>query len=228
MILVIKHIDIEGPGSMEDYFLNTPLRLKEIDLSRGDALPDDLKDIEAVVSLGGPMNVYQEDKYPFLKSEDLFLRKALKKEIPILGICLGSQMLARASAAKVRKAENKEVGWYRVNLTKEGKQDPLFRALPENLEVFQWHEDTFALPKSGTLLAESDTCMNQAFKVGKNAYGLQFHIEVTPQMIEAWINKYKHNGQRLEAKDMLTLAHKKQGKFRKQADYIYSNFAGLL
>jgi GMP synthase (glutamine-hydrolysing) len=234
MILVIKHIDIEGPGSMGEFFRNTCWHIKtqdsiQVDLSKRERLPGTLQDIEAIISFGGPMNVYEENKYPFLKEEDEFLKKALKEEVPILGICLGAQLLAKACGAKVKKAPQKEIGWHKVNLTESAKDDPLFENLPSELDVFQWHEDTFEIPKDGVLLAESEACPNQAFRFGSNAYGIQFHIEVTPDMVESWINEYMKGKDRgLETKDMIIEAYKKREAYQKQADLIYLNFSRII
>lgn len=232
--MFIKHIDIEGPGSIEKLFQNTawnikPLEFRTVDLSKGESLPDSLSGIKAIISLGGPMNVYEEDKYPFLKEEDRFLKKAIKEEVPVLGICLGAQLLAKACGAKVKKAPCKEIGWHKVDLTDKGKSDPLFGNLVLQLSVFQWHEDTFDIPKEGLLLATSDSCPNQAFRLGKNAYGLQFHLEVTPDMIESWISEYiKEKHKNLEAKNMLIEAYKKRELYERQANLVFLNFARII
>src|SRR3990167_988911 len=136
MILIIKHIDIEGPGTIEKYFKQKRYALKTVDLHKGDVLPKDLNGIEAVVSLGGPMNVYEEDKFPFLKEEDAFLRKVIREEIPALGICLGSQLIAKASGAKVVKSPVKEVGWFKIDLQKSAQADPLFKGLDQEVDVY--------------------------------------------------------------------------------------------
>jgi len=228
-ILVIKHIDVEGPGSIEEFFRNTTWDLRVIDLSKDEALPRYLDDIEAIISLGGPMNAYEEDKYPFLKQEDKFLKEAIKEEIPVLGICLGAQLLAKAAGARVIKAQNKEIGWHTVGLTEEGRKDPLFEYLPPELNVLQWHEDTFEIPKDGIRLAESGASVNQAFKCSRNAYGIQFHIEVTPEMVGSWINKYTKDGpQGFDAKEMLIESYKRKEMFRMQADMIYLNFSRII
>jgi len=226
-ILIIKHIEIEGPGSIEEFFANTAWNLRVINLSTEELKSKDFADVVAMIFLGGPMNVYDEAKYPFLRDEDGFLRRAIKEEIPILGICLGAQLLAKACGAKVKKAKQKEIGWHKVNLTEAGKQDALFTGLPSQLNVFQWHEDIFEIPKGALHLAESPTCPKQAFRFGRNAYGVQFHVEVTPEMIESWIYAYRKN-ETLKTKDMLIESYKKKETFRKQADIIYFNFARVI
>ena len=231
MILIVKHIFIEGPGVIGDFFQNSKRQVQTVELMGGDKLPNDLKDIEAIIVLGGPMNVYQEEKYPFLKDEDGFLKEAVELEIPTLGICLGAQALAKAAGAKVKKAEREEIGWYKVNLTNEGQNDRLFKNLGKNLDVFQWHEDQFDLPQNTVLLAESDSCRNQAFKLGKCAYAMQFHIEVTPVMVESWIKQYWGSADRVRiahSQKMLIEAYRKKGRFLRQANKILLNFSQLI
>ncbi len=228
-ILIIKHIKIEGPGSIEEFLKNTNWNLKTVDLSKEESLHNSFKNIAAIISLGGPMNVYEEDKYRFLKDEGEFLKKAIQEKIPILGICLGAQLLAKACGARVRKAPTNEIGWHKVSLTKEGKTDQLFVAVSSELEVFQWHEDTFGIPEGAVHLAESRACPNQAFRFGSNAYGLQFHIEVTPEMVESWIKKYIKKGcLTRDAEGMLIESYKRKQVFEKQASIIYLNFARII
>ncbi len=137
------------------------------------------------------MNVYEEEAYPFLKKEDVFIKEVLREEIPFLGICLGAQLLAKACGARVMKAAQKEVGWYTVDLTKQARQDRLFRRVESPLTVFQWHEDTFDIPDGGVLLGTSALVRNQAFRMGSCAYGLQFHVEVSLDMVEKWMKDEK-------------------------------------
>jgi GMP synthase-like glutamine amidotransferase len=223
-ILIIKHIDVEGPGSIEGFFRNTAWDLQVIDLSTEQLRSKDVRDIAAIISLGGPMNVHEDKKYQFLKDEDEFLRKAIKEEIPVLGICLGAQLLAKACGAKVKKAKEKEIGWFGVNLTDSGEKDPLFENLPGQLMVFQWHEDTFEVPRGAELLAESESCANQVFRFGRNTYGMQFHIEVTPEMVESWIKQYaKKERAEFDGRDVLIEAYKRNEIFRGQAELIFFN-----
>jgi len=189
-VLIIKHVDIEGPGLIE-YCLNQrrlPYRVLCLD---SDARLPRPEGFTHIILLGGPMNVYEEDRYPFLKDEDLFIKEAVQRGKFILGICLGAQLIAKALGAKVFKAPVKEIGWFDVSLTEIGLQDPLFSDLPKTFPVFQWHEDTFEIPRSAKLIATSSSIPHQAFRYADNAYGLQFHLEVTEEMIQEWMRTYE-------------------------------------
>ncbi len=190
MILFCEHISIEGRGTLGSYLENSGHVMRAVCLHRNDRFPKDLRGLKAVVVLGGPMNVDEEARYPFLKDEITFLKKAISDGVPIFGICLGAQLIAKACGARVRKSPIKEVGWSKVNLTSEGMKDPLFEGMHNSLDVFQWHEDTFDLPEGAILLASSSDCPNQAFRINNNVYGFQFHVEVTKEMVESWIANY--------------------------------------
>jgi GMP synthase (glutamine-hydrolysing) len=224
-ILVIKHVEQEGPGQIETFFERDGWDLETVELALGERLPDALDLYGAAIVLGGPMNVYEVDKYPFLEDEENFIRKALIEELPLLGICLGGQLLAKTCGARVRKASEKEVGWYTVNVTKEGLGDSLFRGLPRRLRVFQWHEDTFGIPAEGTLLARGKTCRNQAFKVGRSAYGLQFHFEVTDSMIAEWMKGEERN---VDTGRILRDTEALKDEFEAGTSILLSNFRGLV
>jgi GMP synthase (glutamine-hydrolysing) len=189
-VLIIKHVDIEGPGLIEDCLRQEKIPFYVLNLRPNIHLPK-LDGLTHIVILGGPMNVYEEDRYPFLRDEDLFIKEAIQRGKPILGICLGGQLMAKALGAKVFKAPLKEIGWHEVSLTDEGVKDPLFSSLPKKFPVFQWHEDTFEIPKAGKLIATSASVAHQAFRYGENAYGLQFHLEVTERMIREWMEAYE-------------------------------------
>jgi GMP synthase-like glutamine amidotransferase len=189
-VLIIKHIETEGPGLIEYCLRQEKIPYQTLDLQTGITLPmpDDFKHI---ILLGGPMNVYEEDLYPFLKREDLFIKESIQRGKGILGICLGAQLIAKALRAKVYKAPLKEIGWYDVSLTEEGSRDSLFSRLPKTFPVFQWHEDTFEIPDGGKLIATSTPVTHQAFRYAENVYGLQFHLEVTEQMIVEWMEPHE-------------------------------------
>lgn len=195
MILIIKHVSVEGPGIIKDFFLSRGFYVKEIDFEQKHILPDDIESLQAVILLGGPMNVYQEKEYPFLIQENAFIKKLILSKKPILGICLGAQLIAKACAAKISKASEPEVGWMQVQLTKEGKQFDIFCGFGDDIKVFQWHEDKFDIPEQARVLAQSDVCP-QAFLINRNCYAFQFHFEVTEAMVNEWINFYKTDGLR--------------------------------
>ena len=193
-VLIIKHVEVEGPGLIEYCLDQKRIPYQVLCLDSGVGLPKP-EDFTHIVLLGGPMNVYEEDRYSFLKNEDLFIKEAIQRGKCILGICLGAQLIAKALGAKVFKAPVKEVGWYDVSLTRIGSRDPLFSDLPKTFSVFQWHEDTFEIPRAGKLIATSSPISHQAFRYGENAYGLQFHLEVTEEMISEWVETYgEENG----------------------------------
>ncbi len=193
-VLIVKHVEIEGPGLIEYCLDQERVSYRVLCFDSGIRLPKP-DGFTHIILLGGPMNVYEEDRYPFLKQEDLFIKEAIQRGKSILGICLGAQLMAKALGAKVFKAPVKEVGWYDVSLTRIGSRDPLFSDLPKTFPVFQWHEDTFEIPKAGKLIATSSPISHQAFRYGENAYGLQFHLEVTEEMITEWMEAYaEENG----------------------------------
>ena len=227
MILFIKHVDIEGPEALGSFFERRGLDLAVIDLHRGVCLPAGLDGLDAVVSLGGPMNVYEEAKYPFLKDEDIFLKKVLKAGIPFLGICLGSQLLAKAAGGRVVRSPREEIGWFGISLRPEGINDPLFAGLPPVMEVYQWHGDMALPPPDAVTLAFSDSCPVQAFRVGRNAYGLQFHAEITGDSIEAWSRAYAPDeGEQRER--MLRRYHEVKEGFIRRGEALCENFLKVM
>ncbi len=225
-LLILKHAENEGTGTLGDYFKNAGWNLREVELYSGMRAPERLDNIDAVVCMGGPMNVYEDDRYPFLKYEDAFIKQVLKEGVPYIGICLGAQLLAKASGARVKKAEVKEIGWGKINLTPEGAKDPLFSLLPQELDVFQWHEDTFELPRNSTLIAQGTLCKNQGFRSGKNAYGLQFHVEVIRSMIASWLDGTGGNG--IDAEAILSETGRREGPLRETAGIMYKNFKQIV
>lgn len=231
MWLIIKHIDIEGPGTLGDFLAARKIPFQIIELGAGEALPSSLEGIDAVVVLGGPMNVDEEDKHAFLKSEDSFIKRVLRAEIPYLGICLGSQLLAKAAGAKVVRSPVKEIGWYHVAVTPAGQNDPFFKGFDAAQRVYHWHGDMFMIPRNGVLLATAEGCPHQALRVGKNAYGVQFHVEITDRSIKEWSDEYIENdlpGRQDHAASMLRDYAKYEKTFRAQADTVYQNFLNIV
>jgi len=185
-VLILKHVETEGPGLISPWLDKRGIPYRILNLDRENALPL-VDDWSHIILMGGPMNVYEEDRYPFLKNEDLFIKESIQRGKTLLGICLGAQLIAKALGARVSKAPVKEIGWYDVSLTEEGARHPLFSDFPKTFSVFQWHGDTFEIPHSGKLLVTGSPVPHQAFCYGGNAYGLQFHLEVTGEMIHEWV-----------------------------------------
>ena len=225
-VLIIKHVDIEGPGLIEHSLKQRQIPYRILCLGTGDTVPGP-NEFTHIVLLGGPMNVYEEDRYPFLRGEDLFIKEAIQRGKHILGICLGAQLIAKSLGAKVTKSPVREIGWCEVSLTEEGSKDLLFAALPKAFPVFQWHEDTFEIPKWGKRLATSTAVPNQAFRYGDNAYGLQFHLEVTMEMIREWTDEYGEETPSLRAK-VRTSAEREFADFKTRGILFLNSFFGGL
>ena len=147
--------------------------------------PDTAPSYDAVMVFGGSMHPDQDEHFAWLEREESFLQEVLAERVPVFGVCLGAQMLARAAGARVGPASSPEIGWLGVELTPQGASDPVLGVLPPRATVFQWHHYTFEIPDSGSELARSDVCA-QAFRLSQPAWGIQFHAEVTLEMIEAW------------------------------------------
>jgi GMP synthase (glutamine-hydrolysing) len=224
-VLVIKHVEQEGPGRLGDMFSSDGWDVKIVELGRGESLPPTLDGVAALIILGGPMNVYEESTYAFLKQEDRLITRALVDEVPLLGICLGAQLLSKTCGGIVTKSPAREVGWYHVDLTEAGKKDSLLQGLPGMIDVFQWHEDTFEVPEGGVLLAQGKKCRNQAFRMGNCAYGLQFHLEVTPEMVEQWM---EGEAKKMHIEKILSDTKKVKERFQEQAGLFMDNFRRMV
>lgn len=193
-VLIVKNVETEGPGTIEDYLRNVRTPFRTVELGKGE-IPPPLDSYDTLIILGGPMGVYEMDTHPHLMTGSRLIREAINRDMRILGICLGAQLLAHCLGADVYRGPEREIGWYHIELTGEGLKDPLMRKLAihptvgdfwRKFRVFHWHGDTFDLPPDALLLARSARYQHQAFRYGKRIYGFQFHIEVTSEMIEQW------------------------------------------
>ena len=228
-ILVLQHMACEGLGGMEA-LQGKGLKYEYVQLHAGAKFPKDTSSYAGIIILGGPMNVYQEKEYPFLKDENTFIKKMLAEEKPMLGICLGAQLIAKAAGAKVLTGHRKELGWYDIGLTKEGAIDQLFKGFPARFKAFQWHGDTFRIPKNAIKLASSEIFPNQAFRLG-NAYALQFHIEVMEETINDWMAEYREEMESLDyidAESIRSDTKRYMGELHAMGDRFYENFMSLL
>lgn len=187
-ILVYRHVLSEHLGLFE-----YPLRSLGCDIAYCDTPnedPPNPADFDALIVMGGPMNVAEEDRYPFLIPEKTMIRRALELGKPYLGVCLGAQLLADALGAAVYAMDGKEIGFYELPLTEAASTDPLLYGLERKITVFQWHGQTFDVPSEAELIVTgNDLAVNQGFRAGK-AWGLQFHPEVDGTMIGQWASEH--------------------------------------
>ena len=185
--LVFQHIACEPPGAYEEVLRARDAIIERVELDEGEAVPD-WRAFDAIIAMGGPMSVNDELELPWLREEKRAIAEAVRSGVPYWGVCLGSQLLAASLGARVYRGARPEVGLLRVSLTPEGRVDPVFRDAPADLLTLQWHSDTFDLPDGGVLLASSSAYAAQAFRWGRWAYGLQFHLEVSPDLAREWAN----------------------------------------
>lgn len=185
-ILVVQNIQCEHLGRFKKLFESDKYDISVIDARNIKNIFQNLSDYSGIVILGGPMSV--SDNYEYLQEEQNLINKAVDMNIPTLGICLGSQLIAQALGGSVHVGKTKEIGWYDVEITNDGKKEIFSGLSTNNVKIFQWHGETFLLPDSSTILAKSRDYV-QAFRI-KNAIGIQFHIEVDVNMIKDWINQY--------------------------------------
>jgi GMP synthase (glutamine-hydrolysing) len=183
--LVLQHIACEPPGVFEDVLLERGADIHRVELDEGEPLPD-WREFDLIVAMGGPMSVNDEDEHPWLVDEKRLIREAVDAGIGFWGACLGVQLLASSLGARVYAGELPEVGVMAVTLTEDGRSDPVMGGLPAELPTLQWHGDTFDLPDGAVLLAGSPAYPNQAFRYGRAAYGVQFHLEVKDEMAREW------------------------------------------
>jgi GMP synthase (glutamine-hydrolysing) len=183
-ILSLIHQDDAPTGVFADAVRERGAELTEWNVTRG-APPEAPSAYEAVFVFGGGMHIDQEDQHPWLRDEDGLMKELLGEQVPLFGVCLGSQLIAKAAGAGVAPAPRAEIGWHEVETSPEAADDPLFAALPPRFRAFQWHSYAFELPPGAVPLARSPVCL-QAYRLGDSAWGIQFHAEVTQEIVQGW------------------------------------------
>jgi GMP synthase-like glutamine amidotransferase len=219
-VVILQHVPNENAGTILTFLNKKNMPYNTVYLYEKNYAFPNLNSVSSVVVMGGPMNVYEEDKYPFLREENKFIKEVVKNNIPYLGICLGAQLFAKSLGAKVYKGLQPEIGWDKVNLSNEAVTCNLFQGLGQrkSLKVLQWHEDTFDLPQGSVHLASSRVVPNQAFCYKNIFHGLQFHLEVNRAMLEDWFK----GTERLE--DIVREHDSYRTELEKITSQLYGNF----
>jgi GMP synthase (glutamine-hydrolysing) len=189
-IWVIQHHPVENLGNIAEALEGAALAWQYVRVFDGHPVPADMKGAGGLILMGGPQSVYDETDFPTLKAELHLIECALKENRPILGVCLGSQLLAAALGAKVYKGTRREIGWYPIRLTSDAKQDRLLSGVPETFTAFHWHDDIFEAPKDAVALATSEISPVQAFRYGDNAYGFLCHLEANETSVNAMVREF--------------------------------------
>ena len=191
-VMVVQHVAHEPLGTLLPMLKAAGLRIRHVNFGRHPELEPKLESYNGLIVLGGPMGVYEADRYSHLKTEMRLIEAALKKNIPVLGLCLGAQLIAHVLGGAVRKAPEWELGWYPLKLTAHGEKDPLLKDFKSGERVFQMHQDMFETPKDAIHLAATELVPGQAIRYGEKVYGLQFHLEADQAMIRRWLHRPEH------------------------------------
>jgi len=225
-VLILQHVRPESPGTIAEALNDRGVLHRTVQIYRDEPVPDTLN-ADGLVVMGGPMGVGDIDDRPHLSQEIDLIEQALRTEVPLLGVCLGSQLLAHVLGADVRSAPTKEIGWDDVSLTDAAANDPLFRDVEDPFAAFHWHGDVFTLPDTAVSLAQSAQTEHQAFRHGDHAYGLLFHLEVTPKTV-AWMTKAFQDElaeEGLDDAEMRRAAMRHEPALRRRAQAVFGRWA---
>ena len=204
-VLAFRHVPFEHLGRIEPELASRGIGIDYADLYQPGAAEPDPARYDGLICMGGAMSV--NDGLPYLEREARWIAQAMEAGRPVLGVCLGAQLIAKALGARVYRNPVKEIGWFEIELTGEGAADPLFAGAAQRETVFQWHGETFDLPPGARWLASSPACRHQAFRIGASAYALQFHLEVTPEMIADWCSQDLNCGDMRELRAPIDFAY---------------------
>lgn len=223
-VLVFRHVPFEHLGLIADALARRGLAFRYVDLYLDPKAPVVWQEAAGLIFMGGPMSA--NDELEFLRREMAILEAAAAADRPVLGVCLGAQLIARAAGARVYRNPVKEIGWAPVYWTEQARHDALFAGLKDPETVFHWHSETFDLPRGAAWLASSQACQHQAFRLGSNVWGLQFHLEVTPEMIAEWCAAPGNQSDVAELGGPVD-AHQNAGRLAELASMVFGRWAEL-
>jgi GMP synthase-like glutamine amidotransferase len=229
--LVVQHVAPESAWALNDALVRAGVGVDTRRVFAEDPLPGDLSSYDGLVVMGGPMSAASDHEFPTRRHELSLLQTALAQGVPTVGVCLGAQLVAHAAGAAVYPGgPGAEIGWSPVTLTAAGRTDSLFADVPERLNVLQWHGDTFDLPDDAVLLASNAAYPNQAFRIGAAAWGLQFHLEVTAQAVDGFLDAFAEDARRAPggADAIRSATPAALSALRASRDLIFSRFGALV
>lgn len=229
-LLILQHVDCETAGTIEELLRESRLPYRYVRSVAGEAAPDSMEGWDGLIIMGGPMVVYDAIQYPCLAREIALIRDACDRNIPVLGICLGSQLLAAALGATVAPGARKEIGWHPVRLLEAAQDDLLFQGVPAEFTALHWHGDIFELPPAAVPLASSELTKYQAFRWGRSAYGILFHMETTTEILNAMSHSFQEElrAEGIQVKHILTAAEQHLPALAAPASTVFCRWLNLI
>ena len=228
-VYVLQHHPVENLGTIAEALESAALAWQYVRVYEGHPVPRDMKGAGGLIVMGGPMAVYQAEQYPFLRDEMELIEQAVKDDLPVLGVCLGAQIVAAALGAKVtRNPAGKEIGWYPVTLSEAAQEDRLWRGVAPTITPFHWHGDIFEVPAGAVSLASSEKTPCQGFRYGNGVYALQFHLEVTPESVAAMAAEWPREleKEKISAAEMIGATAGQIPELELLSDAIFGRWAG--
>ena len=229
-VWVLQHIECETLGTIANSLQSAGISAQHIRTFEGQSVPKKMGDAAGLIVMGGPMVVYEQDRHPFLRQEIGLIDQALRGEKPVLGICLGSQLLAAALGARVTKGKKKEIGWHGVTLKEAAKSDPLWMGVEPSFIAYHWHGDIFELPSGAVSLGSSELTKCQVFRYGHHAYGFLFHIEITEMMIKEMVKTLRDELQEaaIDGREMIEKAKEHLPRLQRVGGLVFQRLANLV
>jgi GMP synthase (glutamine-hydrolysing) len=229
-VLILQHVAVEGPGLLLEVLEAAGARTHTVRADRGMPVPRALAGYAGLVVMGGPMGVYETDAHPHLRDELALIEDALRQSAPIIGICLGSQLLAAALGARVEPGLHKEIGWFDVHVSGAGRADPAFAACPAVFRPLHWHGDVFELPPGAVSLARSELTTHQAFRAGPNALGLLFHLEAQAGQVSAMAQVFADElaSARVDGGALVVASDESAARIEPVAKQVFGHWASAL
>jgi len=229
-VWVIQHIHCETPGIIAEALDREGISIQSVRVFAGEQIPKEMGAAAGLIVMGGPVGVYEQDRYPFFRDEICLIEQALTEKKAILGVCLGSQLLAAVLGAKVAKGKQKEIGWYPVTLSRAAMADPLWKGIESPFTAYHWHGDVFEPPRGAEALALSALTPCQAFRYGKNAYGFLFHMEVTEKIIQEMVQTFADElrDENISGRQITEIAESYLPRLREVGEIVFGRWASLV